>query len=46
MEKETKIILKAKKEYGLDFENPQAMAQKAEDEGEGEVLLRRRIKER
>ena len=33
MEKETKIILKAKKEYGLDFENPQAMAQKAEDEG-------------
>ena len=30
MEKETKIILKAKKEYGLDFENPKAMAQQAE----------------
>ena len=30
--KETKIILKAKKDHGIDFENPQAMAQKAEDE--------------
>lgn len=32
MQKETNIILKAKKEFGIDFENPTAMAQKAEDE--------------
>ena len=31
-QKETKIILKAKKDYGIDFENPQALAQKAQDD--------------
>lgn len=31
-QKETKLILKAKKDHGIDFENPQAMAQKAQDD--------------
>ena len=29
MQKETKIILKAKKEYGINFEDPNAMAKSA-----------------
>ena len=28
-QKETKIILKAKKDYGIDFEDPHALAKKA-----------------
>ena len=32
MEKETKIISRAKKEYDIDFENPSAMAKAAEDD--------------
>ena len=32
MEKETKIISRAKKEYGIDFENPAAMAKAAEED--------------
>ena len=31
-QKETNIIVKAKKDHGIDFENPQAMAQKALNE--------------
>ncbi len=32
MQKETKIILKAKKQYGINFEDPNAMAKNALDE--------------
>ncbi len=32
MQKETKIILKAKKQYGINFEDPNAMAKNAQDE--------------
>lgn len=32
MKKETKIIHKAKKEYGIDFTDPNAMAKNAEEE--------------
>ena len=31
-EKETRIIIKAKKDLGIDFEDPQALAKKAVDE--------------